>query len=232
MSKKIVELIRFISYAPPVWDQFNPITGKAIHATNPKVCVGLQADNCFWYHDGEKLRHCKIYSENLIKCIFEDTPEGIHPEVFAKKKELEDRKKISNKPVIETSTNQPVIESPTDKPTPQKISKKATLQQKFVCRFIVLSNWRTPSRKDSFEPYAETLFGVQVENLLYYLNEVGDIARVYLNKNKTYIVQAFEPDEIPTDTPEPLVKWYMKKSKQIALERCHSIQSAKYHSKS
>lgn len=104
--------------------------------------------------------------------------------------------------------------------------------QIFTCRFIVLKNWRIPDRIpgiQDIEPYYEEIFGLQIQNKLYYLNELGEISYVFINKPKNEIIYVYE--EIPENTPDSLVTMYLKKGKQLKILEIQAQKSKMYYNK-
>ena len=92
MGKKNFETLRFISYTPPIWED-DPTTNRKF-PTYPKEYIGLQANQSFWYHNGEKVTRCNIIQNiNPITRVFEKMPQDLHPDLLAKYKEYKSRKK-------------------------------------------------------------------------------------------------------------------------------------------
>ena len=218
MSKRIFELIRFITYSPPV-HEFDPQT-NTYYCFYPNEYIGLQSDEYFWYYNGIKITHCLIKEEvNPIKKIFESTPENAHPELLLKQKEYE-RRKRPKQTSSETGFNYNAYINQINQVLPD---------QEFLCRFITLSNWRKPANHETFAPYAEELFGVQVKNKLHYIDFLGTVTYVFINKPENKILKIF--DEIPPDAPETLIEIYLKAGNQLKLSQHRHEESLRYHNK-
>lgn len=91
----------------------------------------------------------------------------------------------------------------------KKAAKRNTVKdnQTGVCRFIIFSNpvIDKPDKHFVFKEYKE-LQGLQIENMLYYNDEFGNIKHVFINKAHSRIINAL--DTVPDWATPDLVKKY------------------------